>query len=977
MQIFYFVQITGRDTGTSGIPRVVRGLGRALLESTASLIPVRWNAESREIVYAEQIFLDTLATHNGPVFVPDKEPGQPISRTASVGDWLLIPEVPHLKSHDPRYPSLSVDGPIAYARKQGLRSALVFHDLIPLTNPELNDATDAEVISAERREFLNYARALMEADLVLPVSSFTEASLCEWLKHSGHSAKSWPHFAAVELPAELVGWARQVPDVAKSRGVGFVCVGTICSRKNQLSVIEAFNRLTRAKPDLPITLHLVGHVEPTLRPSFDDLLRGSSGRVHNHGYLSDGELAWLISSSRASIFVSKAEGYGLPIAESLWLGTPCLCSNTPPMVDIARAGGCLPVDPYDIDAIATGFDKLATDEACYRRLLTELAARPLKTWSDYSEAIVSVLESHTPEAQRQSGFSRPRPSASGSISQRIEERQPPDPHDHPFLLRRAGSQIVSVQHRQAGDLAIFDFGTRPASRRRLLVMKLDHIGDFVMALPSLKKLRNAFADDHITYLCGPWNSDFARAAGIANEVRTYRLYAEDASRWDGQPVEDIATFKRIAEGTFDIAIDLRVDEDTRFLLQHVDARVKCGIGTRARYPFLDVILTPQFEQRVQEAANDFGEPRLIKPHRFQSRMTLQTPHFYETDFSVTNTHVIFGPDLELPAGRFRATWGLQLMTLFPRFWSPTVDVDVARDRGTQIVNSCRIDWRQPLRFPLAPAVEFDNERAGAPHEFRVHVRGRPFATRLRFSGVLVEELGRVSANRFKPAELHVGEQLSLLVQLVEDRTRPLKVYETFADGAITGGNDVKELDILPTAAKRIVIAPISNSRLRDWGLDNYTRLAGLLLNQPGCAIILVGSSTQRDLLDRIAAQHEDIGTIINLAGRTSWLQTVAAIRQADLVISNNSGIAHVAAACGIATLAIYSASHEPQEWGPRGKRARAMMALVPCSRCSYEKLEMCEYDHRCMRLITPEAVADEAAAMLSGLDAPTSNAAVA
>jgi hypothetical protein len=251
---------------------------------------------------------------------------------------------------------------------------------------------------------------------------------------------------------------------------------------------------------------------------------------------------------------------------------------------------------------------------------------------------------------------------------------------------------------------------------------------------------------------------------------------------------------------------------------------------------------------------------------------------------------------------------------------------------------------------------------GAPHEFRVHLRGRPFATRLRFFGVLVEELGHIPVNRFKLSELHVGEQLSLLVQLVEDRARPLKAVEPFA-----GGTDVAGLDMLPAATKRIVVAPMSNSRLRDWGLDNYARLAELLLKRQDCAIILVGSPTQRDLLARIAVQHEAEGMIINLAGRTDWLQTVAVIRQADLVICNNSGIAHIAAACGTATLAIYSASHEPQEWGPRGNRARVMMALVPCSRCSYEKLEMCQYDHRCMRLITPEAVAAEAASMLMGL----------
>jgi ADP-heptose:LPS heptosyltransferase len=89
------------------------------------------------------------------------------------------------------------------------------------------------------------------------------------------------------------------------------------------------------------------------------------------------------------------------------------------------------------------------------------------------------------------------------------------------------------------------------------------------------------------------------------------------------------------------------------------------------------------------------------------------------------------------------------------------------------------------------------------------------------------------------------------------------------------------------------------------------------------------------------------------------------IREADLVIGNNSGVVHLAAACGTPTLAIYSGSHQPQEWGPRGPRVRALMALVPCSPCGWDKLELCPYDHRCMRLITPEAVAAEAIEMLS------------
>jgi ADP-heptose:LPS heptosyltransferase len=84
------------------------------------------------------------------------------------------------------------------------------------------------------------------------------------------------------------------------------------------------------------------------------------------------------------------------------------------------------------------------------------------------------------------------------------------------------------------------------------------------------------------------------------------------------------------------------------------------------------------------------------------------------------------------------------------------------------------------------------------------------------------------------------------------------------------------------------------------------------------------------------------------------------------VISNNSGIAHLAAACGAATLAIYSGTHQPQEWGPRGTRVHAVTAMVPCSPCGYDKLELCPNDHLCMKQIAPATIADHAIAMLHG-----------
>jgi ADP-heptose:LPS heptosyltransferase len=521
--------------------------------------------------------------------------------------------------------------------------------------------------------------------------------------------------------------------------------------------------------------------------------------------------------------------------------------------------------------------------------------------------------------------------------------------EQPLLMRREGNQIARVRKSDGADIAVLSFGAEPSPRQRqILVLKLDHIGDFLMTLPALEKLRRAFAGDRITLLCGPWNVEFARGAGIADDIHAYRFFPEDAAAWDGEPVEGLDRFRELTAGPFDIAIDLRAAEDTRFLLDEVEAGMRCGIGLRSAHPYLDVLLPMPFGDRLNDPA------LRVPPNRFQSIAPVQTPLYLETDFSTGKGYIVFGPDLALPAGRFRVTWDMALRGLFGRFPGIEIVVDVALQRGGRIVASRSLRWPRHGDFRTASAVEFTNDRAGAAFEFRVYVRRRPLRARLRFFGVWVERIDRVPT-RFRPAETHVGEQLSQLVQLVEDRALPLRAGRVEADPS--------SAIAWPEGRRRIAISPLSSSRLRDWGLDHYARLVRRLLDREDCAIVLVGSAAQRDRLDEIAGRHAE--RVINLAGETDWRQTAAVIREADLVISNNSGVGHLASACGTPTLAIYSGSHQPQEWGPRGPHVRALMALVPCSPCGYDKLELCPYEHRCMRLITPEAVAAEALDMLS------------
>ena len=340
-------------------------------------------------------------------------------------------------------------------------------------------------------------------------------------------------------------------------------------------------------------------------------------------------------------------------------------------------------------------------------------------------------------------------------------------------------------------------------------------------------------------------------------------------------------------------------------------------------------------------------------------MPKRTPFYHENDFSVTNTHLVFGPYILLPRGRFRAHFGLLLLTALPRLSRVSLVIDATRNAGDEIVATGRVSWSHSGE-PCGAVLEFANDDPGALYEFRIHARGRPIRSRLRFFGVRIERIGGSSA-RFKRSELHVGEQLSLLVDLIEQRTRNLYPRHLFA-----GTPPGREITGRGASAKQVIISPVSNSQLRDWGTANYARLIALLLAKTDCRIVLVGSGAQHRQLERIVEENGRDPRITNVAGASDWFGTAEIVQAADLVIANNSGVAHLAAACGTPTLAIYSGSHQPQEWGPRGDRVHAVMALVPCSPCGYDKLQECPNDHLCMKQIAPETIADQALAMLSG-----------
>ena len=170
----------------------------------------------------------------------------------------------------------------------------------------------------------------------------------------------------------------------------FLSFGTLEPRKNQVEAMRAFSRLRARRPDLDMRFDLVGNVHGGVAAAVQEIA-AREPRIRLHRYLPDDELRALVQASHVTVFVSQAEGYGLPVAESLWLGRPCLCSDHGSVAEIAAGGGCLAVSAADPAAIESGFERLASDPELRARLAAEARARPLRRWGDYADGLLAEL----------------------------------------------------------------------------------------------------------------------------------------------------------------------------------------------------------------------------------------------------------------------------------------------------------------------------------------------------------------------------------------------------------------------------------------------------------------------------------------------------------------------------------------------------------------------------------------------------------
>ncbi|MDQ3374731.1 MAG: lipopolysaccharide heptosyltransferase II [Acidobacteriota bacterium] len=153
-------------------------------------------------------------------------------------------------------------------------------------------------------------------------------------------------------------------------------------------------------------------------------------------------------------------------------------------------------------------------------------------------------------------------------------------------------------------------------------------------------------------------------------------------------------------------------------------------------------------------------------------------------------------------------------------------------------------------------------------------------------------------------------------------------------------------------SKKIVVfvAGSTNSRAKRWQTKSFAELNDRIQARLNANVVLIGSKDELDVSIEVAAKSNIKPSI--LTGKTDLAEATAILSVCDLVISNDTGPAHIAAALGTKTLIIFGPTN-PLTTRPFPANAEIIYKTVECSPCM---LRDCPIDHRCMTRIRADEV---------------------
>ncbi|MBM4359458.1 MAG: glycosyltransferase family 4 protein [Deltaproteobacteria bacterium] len=252
---------------------------------------------------------------------------------------------------------------------RGLRcpTVLTMHDMFHFHQPT-NTSKSRLISTAEWAYFLAaIPESLARADRIVCVSQATADALIARIPMTRSKLRVIHH--GVSKPFRSVADRALVASTCQ-RIVGdrpfFLCVGGMSPNKNHARTLEAYARAVGDRLDAP-RLVVVSRRGNAARLAARAKELGVGDRYLGIQTVTDEELVMLYNGATGLLFVSRAEGFGLPALEALACGCPVVTSKVSAMPEVVGEAALL-ADPLDLDDVARQIRRLATEPSLREEL---------------------------------------------------------------------------------------------------------------------------------------------------------------------------------------------------------------------------------------------------------------------------------------------------------------------------------------------------------------------------------------------------------------------------------------------------------------------------------------------------------------------------------------------------------------------------------------------------------------------------------
>jgi lipopolysaccharide heptosyltransferase I len=160
----------------------------------------------------------------------------------------------------------------------------------------------------------------------------------------------------------------------------------------------------------------------------------------------------------------------------------------------------------------------------------------------------------------------------------------------------------------------------------------------------------------------------------------------------------------------------------------------------------------------------------------------------------------------------------------------------------------------------------------------------------------------------------------------------------------------------------ILLQPGARWENKRWPAEHFSALVHALeKNFPAARFAVLGGKDDATLGEKISAAAPE--KVLNLCGQTSLPEMIEVVRRGDLLITNDTGPMHVAAALGQPLLALFGPT-APERTGPYGQLPNVLRHPLPCAPCMSSDCHFAK-PLECLRALTPETVLRRAQAIFS------------